>query len=524
MKNNLAATYCLANDLDLASIATFIPVGNAATPFTGSFFGNDHAIRNLKINAGSADFVGLFGVFRGTTIRDVNFVNVNVTGTIASGNVGALAGSLFAPRDGLVITNVKVSGKVNCGPDIDTCGGVVGALSGYTLVNMSSAADVAGSVRAGGVAGATSAGVENSFATGQVSCNSAVCQAGGLVGVALAGAIENSFATGAVTGGDLSVVGGLVGTSVASISHSFAAGNVSSGNSSIVGGLIGLALDSGSVTDQSFSTGLVHGGSGTDVGGLIGSILNGPTVTHSYWDTATSGTVASPLGTGMTTAQLRAGLPAGFDPAFWAINKTLSYPFSNDGGSDLTPQLAMLVLKARTYVFLPLSQLDISQYRFKPAHTDEASLAAVETMIARAIGTTGNVAQLKNVKIDRFFWHDPRQTTTFVGPVTMHATLGVVRPVSAAANLAPVTNQLSAQRPVILRGAYTTSKGASVTHWMLATLFTKTASGSASTIVANDPWTGWQVEIDPASKKIVSPVNFPLANFKVNGFQAVTIH
>ena len=42
-------------------------------------------------------------------------------------------------------------------------------------------------------------------------------------------------------------------------------------------------------------------------------------------------------------------------------------------------------------------------------------------------------------------------------------------------------------------------------------------------IVANDPCTGRQVAIDPLSKKAVLPSDFPLANFKVNGFQIVVL-
>jgi hypothetical protein len=40
--------------------------------------------------------------------------------------------------------------------------------------------------------------------------------------------------------------------------------------------------------------------------------------------------------------------------------------------------------------------------------------------------------------------------------------------------------------------------------------------------VAHDPWTGQQIEIDPASKTVVTP-GFPLRNFVVDGYQPVTI-
>jgi hypothetical protein len=54
---------------------------------------------------------------------------------------------------------------------------------------------------------------------------------------------------------------------------------------------------------------------------------------------------------------------------------------------------------------------------------------------------------------------------------------------------------------------------------MLATLYTKTASNGVNTVVANDPFTGTQVEINPTTKRVTTP--FPLQNFTVNGYQPV---
>ena len=42
-------------------------------------------------------------------------------------------------------------------------------------------------------------------------------------------------------------------------------------------------------------------------------------------------------------------------------------------------------------------------------------------------------------------------------------------------------------------------------------------------IVANDPWTGQQVRINRSTKAVVAPAGFPLAQFKVDGFQVVTL-
>jgi hypothetical protein len=41
-----------------------------------------------------------------------------------------------------------------------------------------------------------------------------------------------------------------------------------------------------------------------------------------------------------------------------------------------------------------------------------------------------------------------------------------------------------------------------------------------TSVVADDPYTGKQVRIDPAAtgKNVIAPAGFPLASFKVNGF------
>jgi hypothetical protein len=376
---------------------------------------------------------------------------------------------------------------------------------------------------AGGLVGVNSGTISDSFAVGEVTCTgTGLCRGGGLVGFSDRNRrIDRSFATGAVTGADFSAVGGLVGDGEGIISQSFATSPVTAGTSAVAGGLVGQAPAAS--IDQSFAAGRVSGGSGAIAGGLIGTVLGGATVTNSYWDTDTTNMPASSGGSGLTTLQLRAGVPPGFDPALWDSNAGLSYPFLNNGGADFTPPLATQVLANQVFTFLPISQLDASQYRVKPLHAANAALATAYTMLARAIGAAEGVAELKDVKIDRHFWRDSTGTTSFAGPVAQRAIIGNVVTIGAAANLNSVVNILKAQRLVILRGTFTGANGGTRTHWMLATLFTKDANGNAAAIVANDPWTGRQVEIDPRSKKVVWPSDFPLANFKIDGFQTAII-
>jgi hypothetical protein len=140
-----------------------------------------------------------------------------------------------------------------------------------------------------------------------------------------------------VIGGAKSADGGLVAiNSDSGIANSYATGDVTGGGSSVVGGLMG--KDSG--TDRSYSLGHVSGGSGSSVGGFVGDEDDPGNDADCYWDTTTSGTSQGtgnqgnvPGVTGLTTQQLKSGLPTGFDPTIWAespkINGGFPYLIAN---------------------------------------------------------------------------------------------------------------------------------------------------------------------------------------------------
>ena len=178
-------------------------------------------------------------------------------------------------------------------------------------------------------------------------------------------------------------------------------------------------------------------------------------------------------------------------------------------------------LCCRIFLFLPVSQLDDAQYQTPPLHgdADQASLATVYTMIARAIGIADGLFQLNNVKIDTYFWDDANEKATWTGPVTGHASLSKV--ISRIGNLSGVVAWLKKQRPVILRGTYNNGT-LKVRHWLLATLFTTDSKGTLTAVIADDPWTGLQVRLDPITRQVISPPNFPLAGFTVDAYQAMT--
>ncbi len=535
----LAASYCLGGDIDLSAVPNWSPIGSTNITgggpfFTGQFYGNGHVIRNLTIlTSGDSAAFGLFSVLAGGLVQDVGIVNAKVTVTTTTGAyAGALAGAVAPLATGIApptVSNVYSTGMVSCNGSNCAAGGLLGVVSNATVQDAWSSAAATSDYGAGGLvgvfSGSTSGTYRRLYATGNVTGASTAVAVGGLsagfTSCTNGCVLEQAYATGKVRGGTGTFVGGLLGELTGSTnlaSGVYATGPVVGGASAKVGGLIGLLTDA--TLTQAFSAGKVTGG--TMRGGLIGQTTGTPTVADAYWDSVTSGQATSAGSeVGKSTTQLRSALPTGFTGA-WGITASESYPFLNLPG-NFSSTLATLAVSGKVFAFLPISQLDKSQYHSNPAHADQASLAAVYTMIGRAVGITDNVSTLINVKIDKYFWHDSSQTTTFSpSPLTSHATLGAMKTIAAATHLnnTNVIGQMNVHRLVILRGTYTKPGGGTATHYMLGTLYTKSGTAVLS-VVADDPWTGTQVEISPATKKVIT-ASFPLANFKVDGFQAVT--
>ena len=99
MRNNLAAQYKLEADIDLSTwIETnspetgWQPIGTSATPFTGNFDGNGHAIENIWISMDSEN-VGFFGAVGGNvTIKRLAIIIADGKRITGTSNVGILTG------------------------------------------------------------------------------------------------------------------------------------------------------------------------------------------------------------------------------------------------------------------------------------------------------------------------------------------------------------------------------------------------------------------------------------------------
>jgi len=352
--SNPSGGFALATNYDASQDGTY-PSSPIPTVFTGAFEGLGNTISNLRIagftNVGGFEFTGLFAeIGAKATLENIGLVDANIaapkkgklpsvgslaarsSGTImfshASGAVAGVKesfiGGLVGWNDGTIANSyaaVAVSGKKS------DDGGLVGYNTGSVSKSYATGAIFSGGDAIGGLVGENDGDIDGSYATGTLSDG---VYSGGLVGLNEA-TITNSFATGDVIG--LSVAGGLVGATGASVggsaivSNSYSIGAVSCEPGGNAGGLAGT---NGGITAISFSysTGAVTGGMGSFIGGLVGEDnANAGSITDSYWDTDTSGitnlgqgagNIANDPGiTGLTTAQLQSGLPAGFDPAIW---------------------------------------------------------------------------------------------------------------------------------------------------------------------------------------------------------------
>jgi len=199
--------YKQMENIDLASVANWTPIGTTSAPFTGNYDGNGHTISKLTITSATAAGVGLFCYIGSSAIvKNVGIVscNINVAFTVVGGLAGRNDGTVeYCYSTGTVIGTSGV-------------GGLVGTISVATgkVQNCYSECDVTATTSgaAGGVAGNNIGGtVQNCYATGNVSGGSSV---GGVVGGGTSGAagtVKNCYATGNVTGNSTGIAGGVVG-------------------------------------------------------------------------------------------------------------------------------------------------------------------------------------------------------------------------------------------------------------------------------------------------------------------------
>ncbi|MGF6610287.1 filamentous hemagglutinin family protein [Paraburkholderia sp. WSM4175] len=311
---DLAGNYALGKDIDASATdlssrsvssggVDFIPLGNAASPFSGQFDGMGHVIDHFNelenFSPSETRSAGLFGeIGSAGVVRNVGMTNSLL---IAVQNVGInqpfpIAYGILAGRNLGLIT--------------------------YAYTTGGRSAPHYGNVPIGGLVGINDGVIERSWSSASVGDAG---EAGGLAG-GNSGLILQSFSTSDVSGNVFISPGGLVSTNGGTISQSYAAGNVL--------GLFaagGLAYANSGVIEQSFAAGPVRGPSyqGPDYGtygGIVAYSVGGTLASNVYWDKETTTRMVSsgygsqlPASNGLTTAQM--GNPSSFD-ASWDFSPT----------------------------------------------------------------------------------------------------------------------------------------------------------------------------------------------------------
>jgi len=268
----------------------WLPIGKYMEEyFCGSYDGNGHTIEGLYINRPYHDDQGLFGFVYQADISNLSLTGVDVTGD-------------------------------------EYVGGLVGCCYQSEIRNSSSAGNVSGQSRTGGLVGdlRMSATLEYCHSSGEVNVQGN--WAGGLVGLVIDNtSISECFSTSSVHADGYSA-GGLCATieDGCIISNSYATGSVY--GSQWIGGMTGW-VEQGTITN-SYSLGSVSSETGTNTGGLVGNGTD-MEVIHSYWNTETSGMSESVVGEGKSTTEMISGATYGdWDFAgIWSIVDGETYPY-----------------------------------------------------------------------------------------------------------------------------------------------------------------------------------------------------
>jgi len=110
----------------------WVSIGSNSKPFAGTFDGKGHSISGLYINAENKEYLGLFSVVEGATVKNVKIVNSYIKSNYP--NVGSLAGRVRKSSISGVYSNAVLVNTRNA--DNARVGGLIGMLdTGKTTIN-----------------------------------------------------------------------------------------------------------------------------------------------------------------------------------------------------------------------------------------------------------------------------------------------------------------------------------------------------------------------------------------------------
>lgn len=283
MRDDLAASYRLTDDVYCTNIDNFEPVGSSSSAFSGTFDGSGYTVHDLTSDY-DQDNVGLFGYVNDAVLKNVNTFNFILDGW---DNIGPLAGSI---KGDTIVNNVHSEQTAAWG--YGRAGGVIGHAYDNSSITYVSAsyANISGSGGGyGGIVGmiegnSDKVSVSRSFAATEVYIQAGNDAVGGLVGSSGYADIRNSYANTDITDGFGGAAGGLVGFMWnTDISTSYSAGEMHISTPATAGGLVGSLFyaDTNTINDSFASM------AGNYTGGLFGSTTQWPLshINNNYFDT-----------------------------------------------------------------------------------------------------------------------------------------------------------------------------------------------------------------------------------------------
>lgn len=223
----------------------------------GSLTGT-HSITGVDAESADAVNAGLFGTLTGGSVTNLELLDFRVSAV--NGLAGALAGKLISAAAENVLARCSAAatyGSCNISSSNGGAGGLVGSMSGGSLLKCAAALPVSAKTAAGGLVGSLagsaalsqsySAGRTNNGAYSSTSWNVSGAAAGGLVGSSESTAsIERCYSTCSVSG--TSTAGGLVGSAAGTIKKSYAVGLIG-GSASAKGAFAGSWSDTTALSE-----------------------------------------------------------------------------------------------------------------------------------------------------------------------------------------------------------------------------------------------------------------------------------
>lgn len=195
----------LTADIDLNS-EEWTPIGNAGNTFQGNFNGNGHTISNLKVNLPTSENVGFFGTTKNGTVKNLNFHNADIKGSL---NVGVVAGTPYTTS----YSNITVTGNVEVN-GFAYVGGMFGKNGYADLTDLTMNANSGSYVKAdsqgyrsyvGGIIGFMGEGNQTVMnVTSNINVIGSTCDVGGIAGIAHYG---NKFVNVTCTANTITLIG-----------------------------------------------------------------------------------------------------------------------------------------------------------------------------------------------------------------------------------------------------------------------------------------------------------------------------